>query len=336
MFWLAVTVILTIGISFTCSLWEAALYSVPPGRVESLRRQGTSRGRELAALRENMDRPVSAILTLNTIAHTVGATVAGSLVQEYYGGENLMVFSITFVLAILIFSEIIPKTLGYAHSHRLAPAFAWPIKCLIWILYPAVILSQWITRMLKPKRVEAFPTEADVLSVAHLGVRSGGILPEELKWLNNVLRLNNVEARDIMTPVSKMEHLDADLKLSEVQEEVGRWAHARIPLTKNGDTNNVVGIVRRHEVISAICEGNKEMKLSELKRPVQVVPPQMRAHRLLKEMIRRRQQLFVISENGKTIGIVTLEDVIEEMLGEEIMNEPAVPTKKDLPRSGAF
>lgn len=328
MFWLAVVVILTIGFSFTCSIWEAALYSVPPGRVESLRREGTSRGRKLAAIRGNMDRPVSAILTLNTIAHTAGATMAGSLVQAHFGGEHLTAFSITFVLAILILSEIIPKTLGYAHSHRLAPLFAWPIQVLIWALYPAVILSEWITRLLKPKRTESFPTEADILSVAHLGVRSGGILPEELKWLNNVLRLNNVEARDIMTPVSRMQHLDADLKLSEVQEEAGRWAHARVPLTRNGDTSKIVGLVRRHEVISALCDGKEEMRLSELKRPVQVIPPSMRAHQLLKEMIRRRQHLFVIVENGETIGIVTLEDVIEEMLGEEIMNEPAMPRRR--------
>ncbi len=322
MFWLTVVVILTIGISFACSIWEAAIYSVPPGRVEAMRRQGTSNGKKLAVLREKMDRPVAAILSLNTIAHTMGATVAGGMVQLHLGSEYLPVFSLVLVFGILVFSEIIPKTLGFAYAGQLAPLSAWPVQVLIWLLYPAVILSGWITKLVKPETEESFPTEDDILSVAHLGVNSGGILPEEAKWIKNVLRLNNVQAQDIMTPRVMIDHLDAQTRLSQIRDKAGQWAHSRILLTRKADPDQVEGFVLRHEVISALCEGAEDVPLLELSRPAPAVPFSMRGHHLLKEMIEKRRHLFiVIDEFGGTAGLVTLEDVIEAMLGEQIVDE---------------
>jgi len=312
-------VFLTIGFSFICSIWEASLYSVPPGRVELLRREGSSRGVRLAMLRENVDRPVSAILTLNTIAHTAGATLAGSLVAVHLGAEHLTVFSVSFVLAILVFSEIIPKTIGFVHANSLAPLFAWPIQILIWVLYPAVIMSDWITRLLKPSKKDAFPTEDDILSVASLGVRSGGILPVEEKWLTNVLKLNDVEAKDMMTPRSEIMSLDADTRLGDLRGEAGGWNHAHVILTNGGDLDDVAGEVLRREVVAALSEDKFDLKLSDLMRPASITPPTKRGHSLLKEMVALRRHLFIVAdEHGKTLGLVTLEDVIEQMLGEEI------------------
>ena len=319
MVWIAIVVFLTIGFSFLCSIWEAALYSVPPSRVEKLRQSGSARGKRLAALRQEMDRPVSAILTLNTIAHTAGATLAGSLVQVYYGSEVVSVFSGAFVFAILVFSEIIPKTLGVAHANRLAPFFSLHIQVLIWILYPAVIMSEWITDLFKPKAKDPFPTEEDILSVASLGVRSGGILPEELKWLKNVLRLNNVQARDMMAPRERILHVAAEDRLKKVKEISKSWDHSRLPLFRGGDPDKPAGIVLRCEVVAAIRDGRDDLTLLELAQPAQVVPASMAGHKILKAMIRTRQQLFLVAdEDGKTLGLITLEDVIEEMLGEEI------------------
>jgi len=334
MTWLAIVVLVTIAFSFTCSIWEAALYSVPPGRVESLRQAGSSRGVRLSMLREKMDRPVSAILTLNTIAHTAGATIAGGLVQVYLGGEYLTSFSIAFVFVILVFSEIIPKTLGYSHAASLAPIFAWPIQVLVWCLYPAVVMSEWIAKILRPSEKEPFPTEEDILSVAHLGLRSGEILPEELKWVKNVLYLNNVEAKNIMTPKTEIQFLDPDMSLEDLKDEVPKWEHSRIPLARNGDLDDITGIILRHEAISALCEDRMELKLSDLARPTHTVRAEARCHLLLKEMIRRRQHLFIVTdEKMDTIGIVTLEDVIEEMLGEEIEDETeAMPEPRGMLR----
>ena len=319
MAWIAIAVFLTIGFSFLCSIWEAALYSVPPGRVEQLRQSGSARGKRLAALRQKMDRPVSAILTLNTIAHTAGATVAGSLVQVYYGSEVVSVFSGAFVFAILIFSEIIPKTLGVSYANRLAPIFSSHIQVLIWILYPAVIMSEWITDLFKPKAKDPFPTEEDILSVASLGVRSGGILPEELKWLKNMLRLNNVQAREMMIPRELIVHLTAEDRVIAVKEASKSWDHGRLPLFRGGDPDKPAGMVLRREVVTAIRDGRDDLILAELARPVRSVPPSMAGHKILQAMIRARQQLFLVAdENGKTLGLITLENVIERMLGEEI------------------
>ncbi|MHC4661831.1 MAG: CNNM domain-containing protein [Planctomycetota bacterium] len=319
MFWLAVVVILTIVFSFMCSIWEAALYSIPPGRVEKLRQSGKARGKLLAVLRQNMDRPVSAILTLNTIAHTTGATLAGSLVQVYYGSQWLSIFSGVFVFAILVFSEIIPKTLGVCYANRLAPFFALQIQILVWALYPAVIMSEWITRLFKPKKKDAFPTEEDILSVASLGVRSGGILPEEHKWLENVLRLNNVQAKDMMTPREKILFLAAEESVGEIIEASKDWDHRHLPLFHEGDLDKPAGAVLRLDVVAAVRDGREDVKLRELAKSADVVPPSKAGHEILQEMIRKHQELFIIADaEGKTLGLVTLEDVIEEMLGMEI------------------
>jgi CBS domain containing-hemolysin-like protein len=319
MAWIAIVVFLTIGFSFLCSIWEAALYSVPPGRVEKLRQSGSARGKRLAALRQEMDRPVSAILTLNTIAHTAGATVAGSLVQIYYGSEVVSIFSGIFVFAILVFSEIIPKTLGVSYATRLAPIFATHIQVLIWLLYPAVIMSEKITNLFKRKTEDPFPTEDDILSVASLGVRSGGILPEEFNWLENMLRLNNVQVRDMMTPREEIEYAVAENRLLEVKEESKGWIHTRLPLFQGGDPDKPAGMVLRREVVAAIRGGRTDSTLSELAHPVQVVPAFTAGHAILQAMIRSHQQLFLVADDdGKTLGLLTVEDVIEEMLGEDI------------------
>jgi CBS domain containing-hemolysin-like protein len=319
MVWIAVVVFLTIGFSFLCSIWEAALYSVPPSRVEQLRQSGSARGKRLAALRQKMDRPVSAILTLNTIAHTVGATLAGSLVQIYYGSEMVSIFSAVFVFAILVFSEIIPKTLGVSHANRLAPIFSLHIQMLIWLLYPAVIMSEWLTNLFKFKAKDPFPTEDDILSMASLGVRSGGILPEELKWIRNVLRLNNVQAGKMMVPRERIVHLTAEDRVGDIREEFKSWDHARLPLFRGGNPDKPAGVVLRHEVLAAIRDGHDDLTLADLAQPARVVPPAMLGHKILQAMIRTRQQLFLVAdEDEKTVGLITLEDVIEEMLGEEI------------------
>lgn len=319
MAWIAVVVFLTIGFSFLCSIWEAALYSVPPGRVEKLRQGGSVRGKRLAALRQEMDRSVSAILTLNTIAHTVGATTAGSLVQVYYGSKALSIFSGAFVFAILVFSEIIPKTLGVSYATRLAPIFSLHIQVLIWILYPVVIMSEFITDLFKPKVKDPFPTEEDILSVASLGVRSGGILPEELKWLKNILRLNDVQTKDMMIPLELVLRLTAEDRLKELKEDSKSWDHSRLPLFRGGNPDKPAGMILRREVVAAIRDGRDDLMLADLAQPAQVVLPSMSGHKILQAMIRTRQQLFLVAdEDGKTLGLITLEDVIEEMLGEEI------------------
>jgi len=324
MSWIIVVVVLTIGFSFLCSIWEAALYSIPPSRVEYLRQQGTSRGRRLSYLRKNIDRPISAILTLNTIAHTAGATVAGSLVEVYWEG-HLTLFSILFVIAILVLSEIIPKTLGYIHANRLAPLSAWPIQGLVWILYPAVVLSRWITHLLQAKQKEKYPTEEDILSVARLGVQEGEILPEEGRWLKNVLALNDVTVGEIMRPVTEVIYEDPETSLAKVRDKATIWPYSRMPLFENGDPDRPAGKILRKEVLGALSQDRWDLKLADLARPIGSVRKDTPAHHILRRMIKERHHLFLVAdEQGKTNGIVTLEDVIEAMLGIDIRDEAEI------------
>ncbi len=321
MTWIVVVVLLTVGFSFLCSIWEAALYSIPPSRVEFLRQEGSRAGIRLSSLRKNIDRPISAILTLNTIAHTAGATVAGSLVEIYWKG-HLTVFSVAFVIAILVLSEIIPKTLGYVHANRLAPVSAWPIQVLVWILYPAVILSKWITRLLKARGKESFPTEADILSVARLGVQEGEILPEEGRWLKNVLALNDVKAGEIMRPKEEIFYEDANTGLEEAKDTAASWPYSRVPLFVDGDLDRPAGKVLRKEVSAALNREKTDLKLVDLARHIGSVHPDTPAHHLLRRMIKERRHLYMVrDEQDKTRGIVTLEDVIEVMLGIDIRDE---------------
>lgn len=322
MVWIVLVVTLTIGFSFTCSLWEAALYSIPPSRVERLRQSGSKTGELLAKFRSNMDRPISAILTLNTIAHTAGATLAGGLVAVYWE-EHITLFSVLFVIAILVLSEIIPKTLGFTHANRLAPFFAWPIQALVWALYPAVIMSEWIVKFLTPDdNKDPFPTEEDILSVARLGYKEGEILPEEWQWIRNMLKLNDARAVDLMTPRSEVLFVDADTPVGELEGKAAEWPHSRIPIVRDSDPDRIAGKVLRHEVIAAICRGEMDLRLSELGRKVPAVSGDVRGHVLLREMIKRRKHLMAVTDQaGKTLGIVTMEDVIEHMLGVEIEDE---------------
>jgi magnesium and cobalt exporter, CNNM family len=319
---IAAIVFATLVISFFCSISEAALYSIPPERVESLRNSGLRGGRLLARLRDNVDEPISAILTLNTIANTVGSTVAGALVRQASGSLALGVFSAIFTMAILFCAEVIPKTLGVAYSRRLAPILAFPINGFIIALWPLVKLTQLATRFIRPRSIADAHSEEDLLSAARLSYKYGKILPDELMWLDNVLHLNDVAAKDIMTPRSVISFVNSDLILRDVKSNFASWNHSRIPVVVDGNLDEPVGIVMRRVVMEEIIRDRLDIKVSDLMKPAHFVPESMRGNTLLNEFILRREHLFlVVDEHGGTEGLVTLEDVIESLLGQQIVDE---------------
>lgn len=308
--------------SFTCSLFEAALYSVTPARVEHMRRRGVPGAAKLAALRQRIDEPIAAILTVNTIAHTMGAVWAGALVEVIYGETWVTVFSIVFTLAILFLTEIIPKTLGVVHANRLAPVVAWPIQVMIWGAWPLARLSVRLTERLTRHVRPGGPTEDEIIVMADLATQAGKLLPEEHVWVKNALRLKNVPARKLMTPRHKVETARADATLAEI-ETGPPLNHSRLPVVEaSGSLDTVVGVVNRRDIFDALARGQRDTRIRELMSPILFIPETLPANQALNQMLKERKQLVaIVTEHGDVRGIVALEDIMEDLLGKEIMDE---------------
>lgn len=323
MLWLiGVVVAGTLMTSFFCSLAEASILSIPSGRVETLRREGTRHGKMLASLTHNIDETLAGILVLNTLANTVGATMAGALVQRAYDNTVLSIFSAAFTFSILFFAEVIPKTLGVVYANKVAPVLSIPLLVVIRALFPIVKICEVTTKAIKRGVHDPTLTEEDILSEARLGVKSGKILPEELEWMGNILKLNDITVKQIMTPRSVIFAIDADDKVGELKDSVASWNHSRIPVTKDHNLDETMGIVLRRQVIDAMLDEDYDKTIGELARPAHYVPESMRGHQALKELISKKQHLLiVVDEHGGTEGLITLEDIVEVMLGEQIVDE---------------
>ena len=322
---LAVSIVLVV--SCICSLLEAALYSLPASQIEMLAGQGRTSGKILKRLHADIQRPISAILTLNTLANTGGATVAGAAFVGVFPQTPETYFTIAISLAVLIFAEIIPKTAGVLYARSLARLIAHPIQWLVWLFTPFIWLNGFIARLIKAGTPDVPMVEPEEIEItAQMSRRSGAISPDQERIIQNILKLDELRARDIMTPRTVVHCLDRDLTLAEARQQSGSWSHSRVPLYQ-GKRENIVGLVLRRDAFSALADGRDRAKLFEVGRSIHSVPESARASRLLEEFIQRREHLFaVVDEYGGFAGIVTLEDVIEEIVGQEIVGEfdPAI------------
>ncbi len=330
---LVIATSLAILISAGCSLFEAVLYSVPTRHIETLVHRGKSAGKIFKKMRENMDRPIGAILSLNTIANTAGAAFAGSAASTVFGHQWLIYFSIFFTLAILVFSEIIPKTAGVFYGRTLLPIVAHPMKMLVWFMTPATWLSTRITRLIaRGKPYEEISAE-EIRIMASLSLRRGGIKPYQDRAIGNILTLHTRQAKDVMTPRTVVFSLSEHTTLEEANKVPKKWEHSRFPVYDR-DTEDIVGIVLTKELFMALAEGNNDMPLTELMRPVHFVVETAPLNRVLMEFLELRQHLFVVlDEYGGLSGLISLEDILEEILGREIIDESdEVPDKRALAR----
>ena len=317
---LAVGIVLIV--SAMCSLFEAVLYSVPSSYIETLDQAGRRSGRILKDLRfRRVDRPIAAILSLNTIANTGGAFIAGAAFIQLYGDESSIYFTMGLTLAVLFLSEIIPKTLGVNYCRPLASITAFPLLIMVWVFAPLVELSRMITRLFTKEKTGEEVTKEEILAMARLGQRSGAIDPNEARIMENILELKGRTVREAMTPRNVLFALDANLTVKQAQEEAGIWSYSRVPVYAE-DFEDIVGIVLRRDALNALAENPESVKLSELMQPVHFVAESFSLDIVLQMFLNRRQHLFVvIDEYGGLSGIVTLEDVLEEILGREIVDE---------------
>jgi CBS domain containing-hemolysin-like protein len=323
---LAIAVCLAIGISALCSLSEAVLYSVPFSYIEARSRKGIRAAVLFKRMRENVERPISAILTLNTVANTFGAAVAGAAAVAVFGRESLEIFSAGFTLGILILSEILPKTIGVRHSKGFCQIVAWPVYLLQWLLWPVTWFTSLLTRSFGSSSSLVGITAEEIQVMARMGRRVGALKGMEETVIRNILALRDVRARDIMTPRTVVFSLPKELTLAQVREvsPIWPWPHSRVPVFE-GDRDHMVGVAQRRVVLAALADDKTDLRLGDIMTPVHIVPETLEADRLLQQFIERREHLFVVvDEYGGMAGVVSLEDVFEEILGQEIVDESDV------------
>ena len=320
---LVVSVGLAILVSAFCSMSEAALYSLPWSWIERLRKDGRASGEILFSLRSNVEKPITAILTLNTIANTAGAAVAGAAGAAVFGPDELWLFTAIFTVLILVFGEILPKTMGVTFSLTISVLIAAPLKYMILALLPIIWAGGFLTKLVSRRRKDPLSTEEDLRAVVSLTRREGVIKPLEELSIKNILSLDRKTASDIMTPRTVVFSLPAQMTVAEAKgERRGVWPHSRIPVYDADDPENIVGIVYRREVLEALANDQDDVRLSDLMKPVRFVLDTMTLDRVLVKFLESRMHLFVVLDDyGGVSGVGSLEDVLEEILGKEIMDE---------------
>ena len=318
---LIASVAVVIIVSALCSLSEAALYAVAPAYVRQLDESGAKPGRLLLRFKERIGRPITAILILNTVANTAGAVIAGAQARYIFGAPAVVWFSAAFTVAVLVLAEIVPKVLGVTHSRSVARRIAVPLDLVVRALAPVVWLTERFSKVVAGKGEPVAP-ESEVHRLADLSAEEGSILPKEATLVKNVLKLDDVRTRDIMTPRTVVFRKSDDLTVRDMSPDAWTLPHARIPVHDAKDNDNWTGVVLRRDILAALGRDEFEMTLKSLAKPLLVVPDTLRGYELMSLFLRRRRHLFgVIDEYGNFIGIVTLEDLLEELIGEEIVDE---------------
>lgn len=320
---LCLSVGFAIIISALCSICEAAFYSLPMSHIEITSRSHKKIGRILLEMKKDIHRPITAVLTLNTIANTAGATLSGAAAAAVFGADSMVWFSVFFTLAILLFSEILPKTLGVSYCRELAVWIAYPLQWMVKLLAPFILLIQAITRLLPAKDDGLLVSAQEIQALARQSHRSGEISLQERRVITNILDLKDKNVRQIMTPLTVTFMLDADLTVTRAMQANERLLnmHSRIPLyEKNRD--EVIGILLRKDLFNLATHGAEEKTLREFMQPVHFVPETGRLTTVMLEFFEHRKHLFVVvDEYGSVTGVVSLEDIIEEIVGREIIDE---------------
>lgn len=317
---LFVYVAIALVFSFLCSVLEAVLLSVTPGYLARMQQDEHPAAERLVQLKTHVDRPLAAILSLNTIAHTVGAAGAGAQAQVVWGSDVLAITSAVLTLLILVLSEIIPKTLGANHWRLLAPLAARILPVIIVALYPLVILSELMTRALG-KRKKTGLSRDEIAAVAQLAAEQGLFGSSESRILKNLFRFAQLRVLDVMTPRPVVESLPAKTTVEEMVGMPGPKRFSRIPVWEKND-DDVVGYILKDDVLLAAARDQLDMPVGKLQREMVVVPETLSLAAAFEQLLDRREQMaLAVDEFGGVAGVITLEDVVETLLGLEIMDE---------------
>jgi CBS domain containing-hemolysin-like protein len=312
---LIIFAVLSVAVSFVCSILEATLLSMTPSYIATVQHENPKLAAKLGALKDNLDRPLAAILTLNTVAHTVGAAGVGAQVTAMYGSAYLGMASGIMTIVILIFSEIIPKTVGATYWRKLAPSSVTILNMMILCLKPFILMSELITRRIGQGHSDNIDMREEIIAMAHVAKDANEIDEDESRVIRNILDLHNVKIKDIMTPRNVVFTMDSSMTIADFDAVKAHIPFSRLPLY---DKEKFFGYFHKAEILSH----DKSTKLTDIAKPLVVYLPNQNAEYVFNEMLRTRNHMVIIyDELGTWLGILTMEDIIETILGREIVDE---------------
>lgn len=313
--------LLALVISFLCSIMESVLLSTSPSYLIVKKESGVVWAEPFIKLKANIDKPLSAILSLNTVAHTVGAAGVGAQAVAVFGEAYFGVISAVLTILILVFTEIIPKTIGARYWKKLSAFSYYSIKIMIIVTYPLVVLSAIITRVFSKNHQEQSVSKEDIAALASIGASEGLFSEKENIIIQNVLRLKNVKVNAIMTPRVVVAIANENLNLSEFLKNKDYLKYSRIPIY-SGSEDNITGYVFRQTVFEKLAEDQHSLLLKDVKRKIVIAPYNLTLFGLWETLLKEKEHIaLIVDEYGGMDGIVTMEDIIETLLGLEIVDE---------------
>lgn len=313
--------LLALLVSFICSVAESVLLSASIPFVELKEMEGKNSAKLLKKFKNSPDGPLSAILSLNTIAHTIGAAGVGAQATALFGEAYFGLVSAILTILILLLSEILPKSVGTRYWRQLALPFASIINVMIYITYPVVLLSKLIAKLVAGKSSAPSVSREEIMALTQVGVNEGIFQESESKMVNNLMRLQSVFVRDIMTPRTVVVSASEDTTLTELIQNKDVLTYSRIPVYKD-NIDNVTGYVLKYDVLERIVALNGNALLKDIMRPIIICYEGTTIPKMFETLLEKKEQIaLVVDEYGGMDGIVTLEDIIETMLGLEIIDE---------------
>lgn len=312
---------LALVVSFLCSMMEAVLLSATLSYLRVKEENGNNSAKLFIKLKENIDRPLSAILSLNTVAHTIGAAGVGVQAANVFGEAYFGIVSAILTILILFLSEIIPKTIGARYWRELAMITGHAIRITIFITYPLVVISAYITRLISKKKIERTISREEISVLANIGVEEGIFGEKENKIIQNLIRLKKVRVSEIMTPRVVVSVAEENMTLNDFLENKEYLHFSRIPIYSE-NAENITGYVFRQTVFEKLAEDKEGLKLKDIKREIVVVNDTNPLFGVWETLLEKKEHIaLIVDEYGGMDGIVTMEDIIETLLGFEIVDE---------------
>lgn len=319
---LLIYLLLALTVSFVCSMMETVLLTTPVSFINIKEGEGVKSAATFKKLKQNVDRPLSAILSLNTIANTVGAAGVGAQATDLFGDAYFGIISAVLTILILVIAEILPKTIGAYYWKSIAMTSGKIIQIMVYIAYPLVIISEFMTRVISRRaKDKATVSREEISAMVDIGTEEGTFEDTEKKIIQNLIKLRTVRASDIMTPRVVVATASEYITIGEFYKNKVYLHYSRIPVY-SGDKENITGFVYRQEVLEHLANDNFTLILKEIKKPIFVAPNIQPLTILWEKLVSQKEHIaLIVDEYGGFEGVVTLEDIIETIMGIEIMDD---------------